>query len=104
MLFRGGPVKIPSPFLEVHGRVPQAEIVPLSKAGTAITFRGDARMSDVPMVLDAIQADDPEAPAQLLPLVYEELRQTAATRPRPTPKVRCISCAWGRPVSQKVGV
>ena len=37
-------------------------------------------MSDVTVVLDAIQAGDPEAPAQLLPLVYEELRRLAAQR------------------------
>jgi RNA polymerase sigma factor (TIGR02999 family) len=37
-------------------------------------------MSDVTVVLDAIQSGDPEAPAQLLPLVYEELRRLAAHR------------------------
>jgi RNA polymerase sigma factor (TIGR02999 family) len=37
-------------------------------------------MSDVTAVLDAIQSGDPEAPAQLLPLVYEELRRLAAHR------------------------
>jgi RNA polymerase sigma factor (TIGR02999 family) len=35
-------------------------------------------MSDVTVVLDAIQSGDSEAPAQLLPLVYEELRRLAA--------------------------
>src|SRR5262245_20480893 len=34
-------------------------------------------MSDVTILLDAIQSGDPEAPAQLLPLVYEELRRLA---------------------------
>jgi RNA polymerase sigma factor (TIGR02999 family) len=34
-------------------------------------------MSDLTVVLNAIQAGDPEAPAQLLPLVYEELRRLA---------------------------
>src|SRR5579871_5821253 len=37
-------------------------------------------MSDVTLVLDAIQSGDPEAPAQLLPLVYDELRRLAAHR------------------------
>jgi RNA polymerase sigma factor (TIGR02999 family) len=37
-------------------------------------------MSDITVVLDAIQSGDPEAPAQLLPLVYEELRQLANRR------------------------
>jgi RNA polymerase sigma factor (TIGR02999 family) len=37
-------------------------------------------MSDVTVVLDAIRAGDPETPAQLLPLVYEELRQLATHR------------------------
>jgi RNA polymerase sigma factor (TIGR02999 family) len=37
-------------------------------------------MSDVTVLLDAIQSGDPEAPAQLLPLVYEELRRLAARR------------------------
>ena len=34
-------------------------------------------MSDVTVMLDAIKSGDPEAPAQLLPLVYEELRRLA---------------------------
>jgi RNA polymerase sigma factor (TIGR02999 family) len=37
-------------------------------------------MSEVTMVLEAIQAGDPEAPAQLLPLVYDELRRLARHR------------------------
>jgi RNA polymerase sigma factor (TIGR02999 family) len=37
-------------------------------------------MSDVSVLLDAIQSGDPEAPAQLLPLVYEELRRLARHR------------------------
>jgi RNA polymerase sigma factor (TIGR02999 family) len=37
-------------------------------------------MSDVTVLLDAIQSSDPEAPAQLLPLVYDELRTLAAQR------------------------
>ena len=35
-------------------------------------------MSDVTRILSAIEAGDPSAAAQLLPLVYEELRQLAA--------------------------
>ena len=37
-------------------------------------------MSDVTIVLDAIQSGDPDAPAQLLPLVYEELRRSRRHR------------------------
>jgi RNA polymerase sigma factor (TIGR02999 family) len=37
-------------------------------------------MSEVTVVLDAIKSGDPEAPAQLLPLVYEELRRLATHR------------------------
>jgi RNA polymerase sigma factor (TIGR02999 family) len=37
-------------------------------------------MSDVTVVVDAIQAGDPEAPAQLLQLVYDDLRRLAAHR------------------------
>jgi RNA polymerase sigma factor (TIGR02999 family) len=35
-------------------------------------------MSDVTRILSAIEQGDPQASAQLLPLVYEELRQLAA--------------------------
>src|SRR5262245_29195849 len=37
-------------------------------------------MSDVTRILSAIEAGDPSAGEQLLPLVYEELRQLAAQR------------------------
>jgi hypothetical protein len=37
-------------------------------------------VSDITLVLDAIQAGDPNAPAQLLPLIYEDLRRLAAHR------------------------
>jgi RNA polymerase sigma factor (TIGR02999 family) len=39
-----------------------------------------ARMSDVTRVLNAIETGDSEAPSQLLPLVYEELRKLAAAK------------------------
>jgi RNA polymerase sigma factor (TIGR02999 family) len=35
-------------------------------------------MSDVTLILDAIQKGDPKAPEELLPLVYDELRKLAA--------------------------
>src|SRR5262245_47519328 len=35
------------------------------------------RMSDVTRILSAIEAGDPDAAAQLLPLVYDELRRLA---------------------------
>jgi hypothetical protein len=34
-------------------------------------------MSDITVVLDAIRSGDPEAPVQLLPLIYEDLRRLA---------------------------
>ena len=37
-------------------------------------------MSDVTVILDAIQTGDPKAAEELLPLVYEELRKLAAVR------------------------
>lgn len=37
-------------------------------------------MADVTQILSAIEAGDPQAAADLLPLVYEELRQLAAAR------------------------
>src|SRR5262245_40089697 len=37
-------------------------------------------MSEVTRILNAIDAGDPHAAAQLLPLIYEELRQLAAQR------------------------
>src|SRR5262252_8965306 len=37
-------------------------------------------MSDVTRILNAIEAGDPHAPEQLLPLVYDELRKLAADR------------------------
>jgi hypothetical protein len=38
------------------------------------------RMSDVTAILSAIEQGDPHAAEQLLPLVYDELRQLAAQR------------------------
>src|SRR5262245_34520859 len=38
------------------------------------------RMSDVTQILSAIEQGDPSAAEQLLPLVYDELRQLAAQR------------------------
>jgi RNA polymerase sigma factor (TIGR02999 family) len=35
-------------------------------------------MADVTLIIDAIQAGDPDAQAQLLPLVYDELRRLAS--------------------------
>jgi RNA polymerase sigma factor (TIGR02999 family) len=40
----------------------------------------DSAMSDVTQLLSAIDAGDPKAAGQLLPLVYEELRKLAAQR------------------------
>src|SRR4051794_11350333 len=40
-------------------------------------------MSEVTHILDAVAAGDPQAAAQLLPLVYAELRRPAAAGSRP---------------------
>ena len=37
-------------------------------------------MSDVTQILNAIEQGDPQAAAQLLPLVYDELRKLAAAK------------------------
>ena len=37
-------------------------------------------MSDVTQILNAIQKGDPQAAAQLLPMVYDELRKLAAQK------------------------
>jgi hypothetical protein len=37
-------------------------------------------MSDVTRILSGIEQGDPQAAEQLLPLVYHEMRQLAATR------------------------
>jgi hypothetical protein len=39
-----------------------------------------AHMSRVTDLLAAVDRDDPEAPGQLLPLVYDDLRHLAARR------------------------
>jgi RNA polymerase sigma factor (TIGR02999 family) len=41
-------------------------------------FGGPVIMSDVTRILSAVEAGDPHAAAQLLPLVYDELRKLAA--------------------------
>jgi hypothetical protein len=39
-------------------------------------------MSDVTRILDAINAGEPQAAGELLPLVYKELRRLAAQKAR----------------------
>src|SRR5262249_3664038 len=50
------------------------ETVPLSNQ------RGTATMSEVTEIMSAVAQGDPQAASQLLPLVYDELRQLAAHR------------------------
>jgi hypothetical protein len=50
---------------------------PLQILGSANTLLG---MSDVTQILSQIQFGDPSAAAELLPLVYDELRELAALR------------------------
>src|SRR3954454_8818724 len=49
-------------------------MVPQPRAGTL------GGMADITRILSAIEAGDPRAAAELLPLVYDELRKLAAAR------------------------
>jgi RNA polymerase sigma factor (TIGR02999 family) len=55
-----------------------AVLWPAVDAPSALLY--DLRMSEVSRILDQIQRGDPSATEQLLPLVYDELRQLAAQR------------------------
>jgi RNA polymerase sigma factor (TIGR02999 family) len=46
----------------------------------SVSTLGSCIMPDITLIIDAIRAGDPDAPAQLLPLVYDELRRLAAHR------------------------
>jgi RNA polymerase sigma factor (TIGR02999 family) len=63
------------PLSAARGHVPALELI-------AATFRLDHNwaMSDVTRILSQIEAGDPAAAEQLLPLVYDELRKLAAAR------------------------
>ena len=58
-------------FAGCHGTLPVPETPPF------VTLM---RMADVTQLLDAAAAGDPKAAAELLPLVYDELRKLAAAR------------------------
>src|SRR5947209_1030575 len=49
-----------------------------ARAMTRISCRSEVLMSEVTQILHAIAQGDPQAASQLLPLVYQELRQLAA--------------------------
>src|SRR6185312_4904414 len=53
---------------------PRFQMVPAPRADTLVG------MADVTQILSAIEAGDSRAAAELLPLVYEELRKLAGTR------------------------
>jgi RNA polymerase sigma factor (TIGR02999 family) len=44
------------------------------------TFSGDQLMADITLIIDSLTTGDPDAPARLLPLVYDELRRLAASK------------------------
>lgn len=50
------------------------------KLAVALKISYNSPMSEVTQLLNAIEAGEPKAAAQLLPLVYEELRKLAAVR------------------------
>ena len=49
-------------------------------------------MSDVTQILSRIESGDPSAAAQLLPLVYEELRKLAAAKMAQEKPGQTLSC------------
>src|SRR5262249_37594243 len=67
---------LPRCFWKVAGRLVYSAIASSPGAFTGPAFP----MSDVTVILSAIEPGDPRAAAQLLPLVYDELRRLAAQR------------------------
>jgi hypothetical protein len=62
-------------------------------------------MADVTFLLNAAQADDPDTAAQLLPLVYDELRRLAALGVgHVSPPRRMSASRWERSVVRNVGI
>jgi RNA polymerase sigma factor (TIGR02999 family) len=53
---------------------------PYTPATSALSLNGLSPMNDVTRILSAIEQGDPQAAAQLLPLVYDELRRLAAQK------------------------
>src|SRR5262249_53671551 len=63
--------------LGAGGRVIPPDCFRVARPRPAVTL---GRMADVTRLLDAAAAGDPRAAAELLPLVYDELRRLAAAR------------------------
>src|SRR5207248_2257210 len=53
---------------------------PICPTRPAVDSRGGLFMTEITRILSAIDGGDPQAAAQLLPLVYEELRRLAAQK------------------------
>ena len=53
---------------------------PFNRGYNAISLISDASMDEVTRILSAIDAGDPRAGEQLLPIVYDELRKLAAQK------------------------
>src|SRR5204863_2166083 len=70
------PTDLSSETLGLSGRLPPA-LSPCRRSPAAVIF---SCMSEVTRILSAIEQGDPSAAAQLLPLVYDELRQLAAQK------------------------
>src|SRR5262245_26046780 len=64
-----------APGLEIRSRF--SSRLPVLAPPTSGTL---GRLSDVTRILNAVEAGDPHAAAELLPLVYDELRKLAAAR------------------------
>ncbi len=81
-LVREGPAAVdPSCATGSKRLLPQPARLRPPPSATSRPLRGRLpRMSDVTRILSAIEHGDPPAAEQLLPLVYDELRQLAAQR------------------------
>src|SRR5437660_3702350 len=64
----------------VQGRRAQPGLRRPRRSDTAAPIGYAGGMADVTQILSAIDAGDPQAAAQLLPLVYDELRRLAAAQ------------------------
>ena len=86
--------------------LPRSRVTRMCKLGACEARAGrvsSCLMADVTELLSAIEAGDPHAAGQLLPLVYDELRRLAAQRLahesagqtlEPTALVPRHTCAW----------
>src|SRR5262245_9351619 len=80
LLQRPGPAGSPAETQRVVQGSESRFGVPLRTSCRGSRPRGATPMTDVTHILSAIEQGDPHAAEQLLPLVYDELRQLAAAK------------------------